>query len=247
MTNYTGDDRILYIKYNGSYVPVGCLSDNSMSESVEFIGTKTRGVAGTWKTQRPVSQTGSISFSGFQKNTTQIGGDAGLISYDRLKRMKRSFELVEWEIRSSDLVLVDRGKGHIDSLGESAPAGDWLTFDGSITIFGAPSIIDLPANVIYYGPSSSIPTTLAGLQSLTTVEYTSPITLNTGTTDRFFIIGIQTQAGISSVSDLDSQVGVGSDITTQYILRSVVSGYEIYAMEVALNYSTNHRHLITLL
>lgn len=243
--NYRGDDRILYIKYNGSYVPVGCLSDNSMSESVEFIGTKTRGVPGTWKTQRPVSQTGSINFSGFQKNTTQIGGDTGLISYDRLKRMKRAFELIEWEIRSSDLVLVDRGKGHIDNIGESAPAGDWLTFDGSITIFGAPEIIDLPTQLIYFGPSASVPTTLSGLQGLTTLAYTTPFQFETGTTLTNFIIGIQTAASIGSITDLD--VVVGGDITSLFTLRSTVSGYDIYAYTTAVPFTESHTLNITLL
>lgn len=241
---YLGSDRILLIKYNGEFIPVGCLTSNGFSETTEFIPTKVRGVDGTWNTQRPVSQSASISFSGVQKNTTQIGAELNLISYDRLKRMKRAFELIEWEIRTRDFILQDSGKGHISDISESASVGDYLTFEGSITVFGAPVITDAPLNVIYYGASASIPTTLAGLQALTAIPFANTFTMNTGTTERRFIIGVQTGATIQSV--IDTSVTLGADITSQFTLRSTVSGYDIYAMQNVLPYSTNHVLQITI-
>jgi len=59
--DYTlGEDRILYFKINGEYMPVGCLIGNSFEESAETIDTTTRDNQG-WTTGVPLIQ--SYSFS----------------------------------------------------------------------------------------------------------------------------------------------------------------------------------------
>ena len=55
MTFTLGEDRILYIKVEGVYLPIGCLTADSIEESSEFIDTTTRDNGG-WSTSRPVVQ-----------------------------------------------------------------------------------------------------------------------------------------------------------------------------------------------
>jgi hypothetical protein len=37
-----GEDRILYFKINGSWLPVGCLNDNTAVKILNFLDTTTR-------------------------------------------------------------------------------------------------------------------------------------------------------------------------------------------------------------
>jgi hypothetical protein len=65
---------LLFIKVNGVFLPIGCLTANSMEESSEFIDTTTRDNEG-WTTSRPVMQSYNLSFSSLQVNTTIGGGN----------------------------------------------------------------------------------------------------------------------------------------------------------------------------
>jgi hypothetical protein len=56
------------------FLPIGCLTANSMEESSEFIDTTTRDNEG-WTTSRPVMQSYNLSFSSLQVNTTIGGGN----------------------------------------------------------------------------------------------------------------------------------------------------------------------------
>jgi len=97
MEYFKGEERILYIKLEGVYIPIGCLTDNSFSESSETIDTTTRDNAG-WATNKPIMQSYSITFSGIQVNSTIAGGNFNVASYDRLKELKRYRQLLEWKI-----------------------------------------------------------------------------------------------------------------------------------------------------
>ena len=134
----SADTRILYIKIEGVFIPVACLTDNSFSESVDSLDTTTIENAG-WTSSIPTNQSYSISFSGLQIYTLfPPEADQTKASYDRLKALKRGRAIFDWEIRTNDLVFIDYGKGYIDSLSESAPVGEFLTFDGSIKGVGEP-------------------------------------------------------------------------------------------------------------
>lgn len=132
-----GEDRILYIKHLGDWLPVGCLTSNSISESSEMLATTTRDNDG-WMTSRPVMQNYSIGFEGIQINTTVAGGTFSVASYDRLKQLKRSKTLLDWKIQGTVFPVVDYGKAYITEISESAPAGDYLSFSGSMTGYGIP-------------------------------------------------------------------------------------------------------------
>jgi len=153
-----GEDRILYIKVNGNYMPVGCLTGNSISESSEMLQTTTRDNSG-WATSRPLNQNYSISFDGVQVNTTVAGGSFSLLSYDRLKLLKRNKQLLDWKIEGSIFPVVDYGKCYITELSEASNVGEFLTFTGSLTGFGIPQVTTLGQTVLNNGNPDVILTT----------------------------------------------------------------------------------------
>ena len=132
-----GEDRILYVKINGAYLPIGCLTDNSFDESVDFLDTTTRDNGG-WKTSRPLNQQYSIPFNGVQVNSTLAGGNFNVASYDKLKQLKRNRQLIDWKIQGTFYPIVDYGKGYIGSISEANAVGEFMTFTGSIAGYGQP-------------------------------------------------------------------------------------------------------------
>ena len=137
MTFTLGEDRILYIKVDGNYLPIGCLTANSMEESSEFIDTTTRDNGG-WSTSRPVVQNYNISFSGLQVNTTIAGGDFTIASYDKLRDFKRGRVLLDWKLQGTLYPVVDFGKFYIQSLSDTENVGELLSFSGTAVGFGSP-------------------------------------------------------------------------------------------------------------
>lgn len=137
MDYVNGQDRILYIKYNGVYMPVGCLTGNSIDDSTEMIDTTTRDSEG-WATSKPVLQSYSISFSGIQVNSTLIGGNFNVSSYDRLTDIKRGNIKIDWKIQGTIFPVVDYGQGYINNLSSVENVGEFMSFSGSITGFGKP-------------------------------------------------------------------------------------------------------------
>lgn len=132
-----GDDRILYIDVLGTYVPLGCLTSNPMTEEVDMIKTTTRENNG-WETSLPTTQRFSIDFEGLQMLTLGDIGDASKLSYDSLKTIKRNREKVLWKIADLQERFIDTGSGYITSLSESNQVGEFLGFSGSIVGFGEP-------------------------------------------------------------------------------------------------------------
>jgi len=136
MDFYKGQDRILFIKVLGNYLPIACLQDNPFSETSEFIDTTTRDNAG-WSTSKPNMQSYTISFNGLQVVTSVAGGNFSVVSYDKLKQLKRSRTLLEWKIEGN-FPVVDYGKCYISELSEASPIDEFLTFSGSLVGFGIP-------------------------------------------------------------------------------------------------------------
>jgi hypothetical protein len=135
MENYKGEDRILYIKIDNLFIPIGCLTENSFSESVDTIETTTRENQG-WTSVRPVTQSYSISFNGIQILTTTEDGDDTKASYDLLKTLKRDRVLLDWQIKGDNFFIVDFGKCFITDLSEATPVNEFITFSGTLTGYG---------------------------------------------------------------------------------------------------------------
>jgi len=132
-----GEDRILFIKQNGVYMPIGCLTGNNFDKTVEMIDTTTRD-NNDWASSFPVMQSYSISFSGIQVNSTVVGGNFNVASYDRLTDISDNKIRIEWKIQGSIFPIVNYGEGYISSLGEVNNVGEFMSFSGTITGFGKP-------------------------------------------------------------------------------------------------------------
>ena len=150
MDFYNGSDRILFIKINGNYLPIGCLTDNSFDETSEFLDTTTRDSQG-WTTSRPVMQSYSIGFNGLQMNTTISGGNFNVASYDKLKQLKRDKLLLDWKIQGTSYPVVDYGQGYIGSLSETNVIDEFMSFSGGITGFGQPLMVQKGSTILNSG------------------------------------------------------------------------------------------------
>lgn len=150
-----GQDRILFLKINGNWLPIGCLTDNSMDESAEFLDTTTRDNQG-WTTSRPIMQSYSIGFNGLQMNTTVSGGNFNVASYDKLKQLKRDKILLDWKIQGTIYPIVDYGKAYINSLSEANAVDELMSFSGSMTGFGKPLMAELGTTVLNSGDPNEV-------------------------------------------------------------------------------------------
>lgn len=130
-----GDTVILYIKEDGEFKPIGCLTSNNINETVEMLPTSTREGDG-WKTSIPTTQDMTIDFEGFQPlDSTNVLG------YLDLKIKKRNRERIEWRVASTQTSYVEEGFGYINNIGDANNVGELMSFSGSIQNYGMPSII----------------------------------------------------------------------------------------------------------
>lgn len=137
MIHYKGEERILYLKVNGEFLPICCLSENSFSETAESFETTIKGQA-SWKTDKILSQSYTISFSGIQILTKFF--NTNFLSYDTLKDLKRRRQLLEWKIDGENFPIVDSGYCYITDISESAVVNELITFSGTLTGVGEPRI-----------------------------------------------------------------------------------------------------------
>lgn len=150
MDPINGADRLLYIKIDGFWMPVGCLTGNGLSENADMMDTTTRDSEG-WATSKPVQQSYLISFTGIQLNSTMPGGTFTVASYDRLKLLKRARIKLDWKLQGSKFPIVDFGKCYISSLDDSENIGEFMSFSGVLTGFGKPQVQDLNITVLNNG------------------------------------------------------------------------------------------------
>jgi len=162
---YSNKKRILFIKFDleGEFLPVGYLLANSFEEDVEMIPTTTRENEGGWVTQRPVGkQSYQITFSALQFNTIYAGGDFSRVSYDRIKNIKRSRQLIEWRLITTDLQFVDFGKGHITQLSEPTEPTGFLKYSATLIGYGKPTSITERELLLSTGEENEVIDTGAG-------------------------------------------------------------------------------------
>ena len=136
-----GGYSILYIKWEGSFLPIGCLTSDNFSEDVDMININRGGTA--WKTRLPTNQGYNISFDGLVKDTNSSTGDSSKISLDRLTILKRSSTLIEWKTQDENLTFVDSGFGYITSLSKTSNMEEFISFTCDIEGFGVTESISL--------------------------------------------------------------------------------------------------------
>lgn len=101
------------------------------------------------------------------------------------------------------------------------------------------------STIIYYAPVISIPTTEAQILALTAEVATTTANLQTGTTNKIFILAIPATKTLSNAENASAN----EDILSEYILVNTINvnaiPYKIYAMQMAIPYSVNQTHLLT--
>jgi hypothetical protein len=101
-------------------------------------------------------QSYNLSFSGLQVNSTVAGGNFNVASYDKLQQLKRDKILLDWKVQGTEYPIVNYGKCYITSLSDANPAGDLVTFSGSMTGFGKPLTQSLGTTVLNNGDPNVI-------------------------------------------------------------------------------------------
>lgn len=121
----------------------------------------------------------------------------------------------------------------------------WSNFVNATTL--APSL-GLPPN--WYGSMMTRPTVESQVRGLASTQ-DDTFTINTGS-NLFHIVAIRASKTLVSVIDQDA---FGINLTSSYILSGITQvensegtlvAYKVYILEIAVPYSSNHRHNITL-
>lgn len=123
-----GKYRILYIKKDAAWFPIGCLKSNGFSESSEMLNTTTRDNVNGWSSSIPVTQSYSISFDGV---LTQDQTSASYVTYSELRGWKRGRTLIEWKIEDP-YNNNDTGYAYISDLSTTNSFDEHVTFSGTL-------------------------------------------------------------------------------------------------------------------
>ena len=136
-----GKDEILFIHDGTAYLPIGCLTTNSVSLSREITeGTKTK--CNLNPVGIPQVPTYEVSFEAVANDdaTTKI-------TYEKLKAEMSKDKPTFWQIKRNG-VGFEFGKAFLTSLERSAPVDNVVTFSGTLQGVEAISDTDLiPATI----------------------------------------------------------------------------------------------------
>jgi len=133
-----GTNRILYIKVDGLWMPIGCLTSNSFSESSDMLGTTTRDNTDGWETSVPTNQRYSIPFDGILTSDLE---SSVIVNYYDLKVLKRSRTRIEWKV-DDGASPSEEGFGYISELGDTNTVDEFVSFSGLIVGFGSIGVVD---------------------------------------------------------------------------------------------------------
>lgn len=131
--NIQGKESIFFIKFNEVWCPIACETDNSINESSQMFGTTTRDNEG-WRTSIPTEQEYSIPING----QLVLENSSNVLSYFRLREMKRNQELIEWKRETMGSIYIDVGKAYIENISDANPADGLITFSLTLVGFGKP-------------------------------------------------------------------------------------------------------------
>ena len=160
-----GSEMVVLIEWDGEFLPIGCTTSDSFTESSTMLSTTTQDNEG-WETSVPTNQKYSFTVDGLLINTHFNGGDFNKISHDRLTYLKRNRFRINWRSETLDKEFVSFGQGYINNLSNSASVNEYITFSASIEGYGKPTntseksfnITDGNGNNITDGQNSNIVT-----------------------------------------------------------------------------------------
>lgn len=156
------------------------------------------------------------------------------IRYRNDKEIKKSMT-VEWK----DKIFVN------PTVIEDLSYGEYVTFDIK-TSDNMPYSNKPDEYLIYAGSATAVPQTSSELQDIQATGFALNFSLQTGTVNKVFIIAIQSDAEIVSVttSGLLGIVPLDYELQGQIQVEQVV--YDIYALETAVPYSENTVHNVVI-
>lgn len=128
--------RILYI----NDIPVGCLTSDTLSETIAFLQTCKTTEKGAIKSLGTLHAY-SIPFEAVYVK------DLALFTYNDLQDKGRNREIMSWSIIDDETTEGDAGQAFIENLAISGSSEDFLKFTGTLTGYGAIVDSDLIYNV----------------------------------------------------------------------------------------------------
>ena len=126
---YKGDEILLYIEVSNVFVPIGCLTSQSMEENSELIEVSSNSPNG-FRNYKTNLQTFSVSFEGVVTDN--------VFSLNDIRGVKRNRELRRYKIATIDGVLSDVFNAYVSDISEAANIGEFWTFSGSLKGNGKP-------------------------------------------------------------------------------------------------------------
>lgn len=134
-----GSAMILYI----NDLPVGCLTSNSLSETIDFLRTCKTTAKGAI-TQLPRLYGYSIPFEAVMVL------DGALMSWEDIRELARNRIKVSWDIINAEVNAGDAGVAFIENLQLTGSTEDFIKFTGTLTGYGA--IVDADTTYpVWYG------------------------------------------------------------------------------------------------
>jgi len=135
-----GEDLVLYVHNGTAYLPIACLTSNSLSQTRNIIEAQTKCTPGVIE-KGAGSMTYEISFEGLYIDTTSVGTEVSKASHDKLKTMLETGSLINWKMDTGlTTTAAYYGEAIFSDLSLDAPAGDdFANFSG--TMSGSGSIV----------------------------------------------------------------------------------------------------------
>jgi len=123
-------------------LPVGCLTSNSLSETIAFINTCKTTAKGAI-TQLPTLYGYSIPFEAVMAT----GG--GVMTYEDIRELGRNRSKFVWSMVDVDTDVGDAGVAFLENLELTGSSDDFIKFTGTLTGYGAIQDSPLTYNVWY--------------------------------------------------------------------------------------------------
>jgi len=82
-------------------------------------------------------------------DTVEVENPNQLVSYDRLRQIKRNREKITWRIFSPTIgaQFIDEGEGYVSNISESSPVNSDASFSGSIMGWGVPKVLSVNVGI----------------------------------------------------------------------------------------------------
>jgi hypothetical protein len=144
-TPIKGESGVLFIEEGDAWLPIACLTSNSLASTVAEITRQTKCAPGvTEKSAGSFNYT--LSAEGEYIDTTTAGGDDTKVSHDKLLALQQSRLLVTWKLDTNITNATSTkyyGTALITDLNLDQAAGDALsTFSATLSGNGAITSVD---------------------------------------------------------------------------------------------------------